>query len=734
MVLDAASSSGAQKASNREESKKKADMFEDEEAVSGILKSLISTSGLESSQKGLSKKLQALEKELSEATHALGEAPMTYCSRIEFMELKRNQNLEMEKCTKSVKTMEDTASSIAQMASRDRDTMREMSARMAEIEKWMSHVEPVISGIEDYTKNLQENVDGQLRGSREELANFIQKSDEELDTLKRNSVARLEGFTQDLQATEKRMKEFTLGELYRITDEITGGDEEGESSADGHSEGDASRPGTSNKKQDVMLNFVNKATRPLASDVSKALLGVTALSDEMTRQREEMQRHGRAAEKMLADLTTQLSDTEKSLREEVSLRATKAKTENDQQKVLESLGTVKNENDTLRDQVLRKLNMFRDHFMKLGEVLDDHEHCLRHHAEELENRSSKYDVLLCQHQLDRCARKDDINREISEIRKLLGWQSSKIEALNLTTSGLSAVSPMRRRRAGGKRAGSTSSRLTSARSSALSTPLARGGDVEQELGTDDVVGEGTLNISSPSRKISNISVGRFGALEGENLSLAEVDGEDEDEEDQDDEERDIDHDGQDDGDDDEGGFIIMEEDEPDLGTAALLKKQLEAVAYGLVGLSHLCLREPKLGMGRDARLRQEKDLLIELANLRHWVSTRMLPPGWEPAKLTTVALACSHPRDNELKRPLPQVSLKDLKQSPSAASLARMLQDQGVLGTDSPAAPYPALPLSIVSSNNNPSGGTFGPPTSVRSARAKMAAGSIQRGQSGLSQ
>lgn len=88
-----------------------------------------------------------------------------------------------------------------------------------------------------------------------------------------------------------------------------------------------------------------------------------------------------------------------------------------------------------------------------------------------------------------------------------------------------------------------------------------------------------------------------------------------------------------------------------------LRKQLEAMAMALLGLAHLVLRPPMVGGSRNARLWQQHELLEELKSLRHWVTNRVLPAGWDMSKLTTIALRCTHPRQEEVHLPVPQVSI-----------------------------------------------------------------------------
>merc|ERR1711920_937359 len=69
------------------------------------------------------------------------------------------------------------------------------------------------------------------------------------------------------------------------------------------------------------------------------------------------------------------------------------------------------------------------------------------------------------------------------------------------------------------------------------------------------------------------------------------------------------------------------------GSSSLLRHQLEALAMGLVGLSHLTLKDARLGTSRKARLQQDSEFLEEVQSLRHWISNRAAPAGWDPARI-----------------------------------------------------------------------------------------------------
>merc|ERR1719482_2624590 len=115
--------------------------------------------------------------------------------------------------------------------------------------------------------------------------------------------------------------------------------------------------------------------------------------------------------------------------------------------------TLSEEMTDLTESTLRKLNEFVDHFKKLHETLDDHEHCLRHHAEEIENRGTKYDMLVCRSSIDRCAAKDDVKKDLIELQKAITMHSNKLESLGMTGPGSPKSGPGHRNSNNSLRAG-----------------------------------------------------------------------------------------------------------------------------------------------------------------------------------------------------------------------------------------------------------------------------------------
>lgn len=81
-----------------------------------------------------------------------------------------------------------------------------------------------------------------------------------------------------------------------------------------------------------------------------------------------------------------------------------------------------------------------------------------------------------------------------------------------------------------------------------------------------------------------------------------------------------------------------------------MREQVQGICMGLVCLAHHVLRgPPQVGLSRQNRLLNEKELLEELMSLRFWVTHRKTPPDWSLDRLTTVALRYSHPNPNEAR-------------------------------------------------------------------------------------
>lgn len=287
-------------------------------------------------------------------------------------------------------------------------------------------------------------------------------------------------------------------------------------------------------------------------------------------------------------------------------------------------------------KVLAKFQEMVDHFAKVHQVMNDHEHLLRHHAEELENRCNKYCALLLQTQIDRCT---------NAAEKL----ETGVDKLRKDADGLRA-------------------RVDSIKSVVKATLKRKGVSAMGRASRNSTTGSSATGFSDDD--MSHLSRGRHGRLSGETLAtaaslsvnpsaaslkaqdLAEGDDEDERHNDKADTMREIstelglrETDSQDEDFLSEGFGEVDDHSSEDeeavdnrLPRQEVQHAQLEMIACGLCALGMLCFRSPTLGQSRQARMDMEKEVLADLRSLRQWVSRNTVPLGWDPKRLMSRVL------------------------------------------------------------------------------------------------
>jgi len=363
------------------------------------------------------------------------------------------------------------------------------------------------------------------------------------------------------------------------------------------------------------LSFISKSlVEPLSAEVARVGGEIDILAQNYAKQEELCRLIQSSQETAMSEMVVKLQDTNKEFEEQFNLCAKKVDADQSKQELSQGLAALSTKNVRLRSQVDVQLNELAQNVKEVRTAIHDHEQCLRHHAEEID------------------ASKDELHRELGELSKIMNQQFGKLENCRMSVD---LMRPRRRRR--------HRSTLHSLRSSAdgessseasCASPVAHqpimpwrkfpsepeesvppmSGNVE-DADKPIAVGESELQRAS-----SRPSVGNSGSDDSSSEKCQS------------------------------SSTLVLR----------VLQQQLEAVAMGVLGLAHLVLKEVRLGTSRNARLIQEKEILEELANVRHWITNRVVPSGWDPSKLTTLALRCTHPRNYDMKRPSPQVSHKSL--------------------------------------------------------------------------
>mmetsp|Transcript_75733 Transcript_75733/g.214063 ORF Transcript_75733/g.214063 Transcript_75733/m.214063 type:complete len:667 (-) Transcript_75733:70-2070(-) len=579
--------------------KSSSDMFDDDEVMGGLLKSLISAKGLQSQWQIIGRRLQAAEKALRELQQRIGEFPAAYVARDEYHELVEVRHAEqLAEHEGMCNRVEEMASRIEKIVMEEQVPQVQSCLEMCEANKKdQAQLNAIVAEMREHGDSLHGEVLVSIQAFRDEVSEHNGQNSKDHAHLQEQ----IQRMAVEIPEVERRMQDFTTDAIQKMAADLL------------HFEVDDAVGLTD--KQEQLLEFIRKALiNQVYADLGKSNERTAEVARDVSRHRDELSRQIRAAEKTVGNLNTRMKQSLLELRDDVESRTKRTEATAAETALATSIANVSSVLRALQTKVVVKLDEFVDHFAKLHVTIDDHEHCLRHHAEEIENRSTKYDLLVCQNQIDKCGMKDDIMRETAEIRKVVNWQSSKIGTFGLTNQS-----------------GAASRRRKKHRSS-INWSASR--DTITTLSDD---GSGSRSVLTPLGEDAESATASRLLLPRDDENGGWTDDAEGFEDDEDDE------------------YADANDSTP---SSELVRQQLESVSMGLVGLGHLLLKEPRLGTSRNARLAQEKELLEELQNLRHWISNRMAPAGWNPAKLTTVALKCSHPREDEVKGPLPQVSLK----------------------------------------------------------------------------
>jgi len=344
------------------------------------------------------------------------------------------------------------------------------------------------------------------------------------------------------------------------------------------------------------------------------------LKEDTVEQIQRVQRKG-------TETSNRLDETTELLRAEINVKATKDFVAMLDKESRESKDHLAIRLTALQDNVIRKLTDVAAHFSKVQEVIEDHEHVIRHQVEEIENRATKYDLLLCRTQLDRCALKDERKREIDELKKAVEMHGNRIDIFAAARSSR-AARDISRRWLRSARASQATSRTTSransrANSRATSRANSRANSRDSDL---DVAGQtGDLATQAKASEGGDSGVSEHSLQE--RLSLGQVQNTNASTYSSGPEASSL-----------QGGSDEELSDE-NVRNPHNLRLQLEVAAMGLVGLASFLLRGPKLGESRAERQYHGRQLLQELDSLRQWISSGVAPSGWTPDRLATLALS-----------------------------------------------------------------------------------------------
>jgi len=644
------------------------DLFEDEGRITGVLQSLIDQNKLQKQWQKVGSRLKAAEGSLSKAEERLDKLPQEYVPLPKYKELVEKQHAQLLKeHSEGLAGQKELTSRISETVfTTQKEQIEDLTQRVKTLEEHQSRMQQEADTSSKDFQEFRDSVNGRLSAADKEFREHVEGS----ATERREMKAQYEDYNQalwtEVRGLEVSLQDYTRGEIQKALKDALNFD----------------RGGVGEINTKLLQMVERELVDAVKIEHKKTFERLIKLGGDLETQRSELIRQIRVAEQKAADANATINAHKKEISADLEKRPYVRDVRELEQSVRKELNSLSHICEGLQTRTVLKLNEFVDHVGKLHETIDDHEHCLRHHAEEIENRSTKYDLLLCQSQIDKCVATEDWTSELQDLKKVINWQTNKIENFGLSMGPVQKTRQPRRRLARDRQRHSVvsqSSTMDFQSENLMETSLDEGTE-----NPDDAAGRRTSSTSSRNAKRgegqspdSDVDKEVANAIKGA-ATKADDTRTDQGSTDQDptpDEDTLVDpataapsvaasHEEEDDLEDEETNM-------PGGSTNTLLRQQVEAVAMGLVGLAHLTLADAKLGMSSQERKYQRSDLLEQLQDLRHWITHKTAPSGWDPGKLTTIALRYAHSSAGFAERNAPK-----RRRSTKKADLAKANEEE----------------------------------------------------------
>lgn len=414
------------------------DLFDDEDRTDMMLKSLVQCNGLQKSWGFIIKKIEKLEKKQQKNTNNIQFILKDYVPRAEFHEL-----VEVEHAQKLV-AHGDNLSRLNKLIDEHGSTLDGHETRLVNHEQRAvsleatreEHIEE-LKMIEDRSAARHEEITHRLNHVSTEIHKQMDKNYQEHLRTKADHEKKFEEVAEAAKELERRMKEVVDDEVEKLTAMVA--------------KDYISEVKMLTQQQLIKTMVRDEMVTPLRADLEATDQRHLDLARQTDISVNDIHRLIRNADQRLTDTNNKFTKVTADIMDEVEIRAKRSELEETEANLRSTVDTVSKEIEALKEKVVAKLNEFVDHFAKVQETIDDHEHCLRHHAEELENRATKYDLLVQQNRIDRCPLKEDVDEEFSELKQVVEWQTDKIENFALTTAMMGGGGGGKKRKSVAKR-------------------------------------------------------------------------------------------------------------------------------------------------------------------------------------------------------------------------------------------------------------------------------------------
>lgn len=392
-----------------------ANVFEDSDNTEAVLKSLIDANGLSTMSARVGRRLQAIEAAIRKLQGRFDGMAEEFVPREDFRAVEKLGPVVLSHTADLV----DLRGIVMPMSALNDSHGVAVQSCATRLDALETSVEAERCRVDTIQQELCQFKELEvLKTKFMDLAQEVHNSDARHMNFHAKHEATQESLRGDMDEVEQRMRLFCKAEIVREQQKMLSGVSD---------EDDDDTNGGGNQHQSMMLKMVEKELiDAVRGDINKLKGKIDAYVQQSSNWHDESGKQFSEFDARVESVAHKTQCLSERLSIEVHALAKKKEVVQVQSSVEEEISNFRNEHQTTNERVVNKLNEFVDHMGKVHELLDDHEHCMRHHAEELENRTTKYDLLMCQDSVETCNEK--IDREIRELQKLVNWQTNKIQS------------------------------------------------------------------------------------------------------------------------------------------------------------------------------------------------------------------------------------------------------------------------------------------------------------------
>lgn len=654
-------------------SRSREDVILDDDNLPGLLKGLIDQQKLQGAWSRIGNRLRSAEDDFAKTRKRLDKLPQEFVGLSAYKDLVETSHAEqLQSHTQALEQLNDLTGRLSNIVFNEHQSeLQESLARLKRQEDVCVKMQQDVEESDKKAEEFRTTILSRLGRADAGFQQFQGESGTRHSKLQDEMQERFTKLWDELKGSEGRMQRFAQGMCESAIQDALSFDKVG----------------------DTQRHLLAMIDRELVDAVRQEHLKihdrVIKLSHDHDVSRTDTARHLRIVEQKASSCQDGLNTFKKDMHQELEKHLHLTDMEAIEQSLRTELTGLSGICEGLQTRTIIKMNEFVDHLGKLHETIDGHEHCLRHHAEEIENRSTKYELLLSQIQIEKCVEQEQHDAQLADLKQVVTWNTGKIEGMGLQKSTGSKnrkgdkehhspkLSP--RLMASSKQKTDVADTSLSPRSVAqvgkngevevLATDTSCPDEFELLAGPDAGAVGGHKAMTAPTTPMIPASPTAHPAIipkDGEKESRSEHEDIAELEHAQSklnenlqraneesfshvkEQEQHIEpshHSPEDDSEADRRGSVIS------VSTRDVFRQQVEALAMALVSTAHMALAPPKLGQSSQARNDLKSELLEQLRDLRHWVTHQRMPPGWDPSKLTTMALRLAHqdPSQNSVR-------------------------------------------------------------------------------------